>query len=147
MIAGLIALICFLTYFASVGRKLRLRENSSKSPQEHTVNHLEEYEKHEQMPERSYEEIFELALTGLISLVVATSTLTGFAVFAYQSFMYLRNGIWTSISLIDGFSALSSSSWLLDPKDWLGLHSLLDQVPLSVALIAVGLLFIFRDDW
>lgn len=71
-------------------------------------------------------------------LAVAAGILCGLAVFAYQAYWWLRMSYWFSISIITGLRWLDVS-WARAPWDWLGLHALLDFIPLSLALPIVGL--------
>ena len=72
-----------------------------------------------------------------------------------QIYRWLRNGEWTHIGVSEGMSiALTHvgvqsgdtgrlaafSHWLDAPADWLGLHTLLEVVPASLALFVASIL-------
>jgi len=68
-------------------------------------------------------------------------------IFGYQLFQWLRHGDWKSISVITGLRWLESS-WAVYPREWLGVHKLLDFIPLSIALILLGLVpFLIAISW
>lgn len=69
----------------------------------------------------------------------------GLCVFGYQVFLYLKNGSWTSISLVDtALLVAPNNSWLNYPMDWVGMHKILSSIPLSGPLIfiPIGILYI-----
>src|SRR5262245_30143053 len=69
------------------------------------------------------------------------SWLAAVVVLGLQIILYLKNGAWLSLSVIDGLVHLSGerpSAWLLHPQDWIGLHNLLDKLPLSLGLLLLG---------
>ncbi|MCB9557346.1 MAG: hypothetical protein H6707_14665 [Deltaproteobacteria bacterium] len=57
--------------------------------------------------------------------------------FGWQIVDYLRQGSWTSLSVIDALRKLNSG-WAQNPTDWKGLHVLMDWVPMSLVLVSVG---------
>lgn len=70
----------------------------------------------------------------------------GLAVFLYQIYLYLKNGSWTSISLVDTALLIApNNSWLSYPADWAGVHHVLSGVSLSGFLIfaPIGVLWIY----
>lgn len=65
-------------------------------------------------------------------------------VLGYQIIFYLKNGAWQPLSVIDGLVYLSQerpSLWLLYPQDWIGLHKLLEAIPLSLGIALLGVLW------
>jgi hypothetical protein len=64
--------------------------------------------------------------------------------FGYQIFLYLKHGAWESISVIDGlirFNKKTPSLWLLYPQDWIGLHELLEKIPMTFGLIILSVIW------
>lgn len=62
----------------------------------------------------------------------------------YQLYGYLKHGVWVALSVIDGLLYLSSnkpSPWLLYPDDWVGLHKLLEETPLALSAVIIGILW------
>lgn len=59
-----------------------------------------------------------------------------FVVLPYQVFWFFKLGRWTSVSVLDSLKFVFSpgiDSWLLSPKDWLGLHQALEWLPSAFA--------------
>jgi hypothetical protein len=61
-----------------------------------------------------------------------------------QVLLYLKNGAWVKISVIDGllqFTRHHPPDWLIYPGDWIGVHKILSQIPLAVGFILLGLVW------
>ena len=54
-------------------------------------------------------------------------------IFCYQVYVFLRFGYWQPISVVTALARLGLK-WALMPEQWIGLHKVLDIVPLSLAL-------------
>ena len=67
--------------------------------------------------------------------VLGLSATAGGIVFVWQIFGFLRFGVWESMSVIT-MLAYFGSSWAAFPINWLGVHSILNSIPLSLALIS-----------
>ncbi|UCD11492.1 MAG: hypothetical protein JSU88_12755 [Nitrospinaceae bacterium] len=88
------------------------------------------------------------AAFGFFSTLVV---LGGFGLLAYQVLLWLMDGVWTEYPVILVFNALFENTalhqWMNAPESWLGLqklvHWLLENTPLSLALIVPGLLAAF----
>jgi hypothetical protein len=66
----------------------------------------------------------------------------GFAVIFYQAFIFLSSNVWNSYTLlnaVDGGPAALADMVAASP----GLTDILDKCPLSAALIAIGLIFLW----
>ena len=68
--------------------------------------------------------------------------------FYYDIYHWLKTGSWTAISAINTLIDLDvllddkiDWLWLHNPDDWLGIHLLLSNVPLSIILFLLLLLF------
>ncbi|HYE21999.1 MAG TPA: hypothetical protein VD998_00230, partial [Verrucomicrobiae bacterium] len=78
-------------------------------------------------------------------------TLAGLFIIGIQIFLWLESGTWTSMSLMDTLlysyqnSATETPTWFLYPDSWIGLHKLLNAIPVSGLLF--GLAWIcFKSD-
>ena len=76
------------------------------------------------------------AQMGLLIFVI--SVLGCIAVLGYQSFFYLRDGIWQSLSLISVANWMGSE-WAANPRSWFGLHKILSWIPLSIGIVIIGI--------
>ncbi len=75
----------------------------------------------------------------------------GIIVVMYQCYLYLSEGFWTSISLLDlifKFIDIGSGLryWAAHPTSWIGLHKILTYLPLSLTSIVGGYVFFFFAD-
>ena len=59
-----------------------------------------------------------------------------------QCYTYLRYGEWKAESVLSAFD----SNWAATPSDWIGLHDILNWVPLSFALILAGIAISFTRE-
>lgn len=82
---------------------------------------------------RSVSRISFAVLMAFLPLIVAAWVLL------WQIFTYLREGSWTSFSLVDGLAWLKVT-WAVNPTDWLGLHILLNQIHVSIGFLLLSLL-------
>jgi hypothetical protein len=78
----------------------------------------------------------------LIGIVAAA------VILAWQLYSYLRFGAWPALSIVTLLNLLQIG-WAQAPRDWIGLHALLDAIPLSAAAFAGGILpiglWLWRD--
>src|SRR6516225_11032103 len=61
-----------------------------------------------------------------------------------QGYYFLQHGEWPQISVITALSHITrpdTPAWLVYPYDWVGIHKLLEHVPLAVAIIPFGVVF------
>lgn len=71
-------------------------------------------------------------------LLVYSPVLTGIGLFCYQVYIWLRTGEWTAYSVLYGLSYFDNlKEWVVYPTSWIGIHKLLDKIPLSLFLIVV----------
>jgi hypothetical protein len=63
----------------------------------------------------------------------------GFLVLVYQALGWFKTSIWTSVSVVTGLQWLGVR-WAIGPREWRGLHEVLANVPLTIALPVIGLL-------
>ena len=68
---------------------------------------------------------------------IATIAL-GIFLFAKQIYIYLRTGIWSPLSIIDGLRYLGFK-WASYPTDWKGIWDILQKFPLPLTLVAISI--------
>jgi hypothetical protein len=73
----------------------------------------------------------------LDSIFSAVIFLSGLGVLGWQSFLYLRDGFWTPISLMSFFQHIATSEVWEELK---GLRKVLTEVPVSAVLLIFGYL-------
>jgi hypothetical protein len=81
-----------------------------------------------------------------IGLLGGLILLIGFAVLAYQCFLWLQNGVWTEYDLFAVFNYVFENTefhqWVINPESWIGMQKLLiwflEAIPLSLALMVPG---------
>jgi hypothetical protein len=62
----------------------------------------------------------------ILVLVVGVSLLITVGTFAYQVFLFLKQGYWTTFSATDFCAGEMKIQWCAAPNDWLGLHKVLE---------------------
>lgn len=63
----------------------------------------------------------------------------GLGILAFQCYLYLQNGVWTPISIIDaGLWIESDWAWGGYPTEWIGVYRILGFIPTSAAVMVVG---------
>ncbi len=69
--------------------------------------------------------------------------INGFGICLYQIYYWLKYAEWNSFSLLFPLSYISEiREWVSYPYEWVGVHKILDFLPLSITLLMVGFLFI-----
>jgi hypothetical protein len=79
----------------------------------------------------------DTSVVGFAATLLGFGILGALGILGYQIYFYLRSGYWLSISIITALGWLESE-WALNPTQWLGLHEILDSIPLSVTSLALG---------
>lgn len=147
IIFGVALVVGGIIYFASIGRslrkaeELRLADETGPPPVDEIFGRAE----HNPQAGRWLEVLFK-AIFGLAS---AAFLLAGLGVVGLQAFVWIRSGEWPPLSVIDVLRMFLDEPWLTAPKDWIGLHRILQFIPLSIGLCSLGtvmLLMIFSDD-
>ncbi|WP_416047946.1 hypothetical protein [Cupriavidus basilensis] len=84
------------------------------------------------------------------SLLIAMALFLGaIGVPLYQAYVWMKAGTWPPLSALDGIKWLAGpeawNSWLYWPEDWIGVHKILQECPISLALIlaAVAPVWVF----
>lgn len=77
--------------------------------------------------------------------------IAGVVVFAYQLYIFLQKAEWISYSVLDVaksefISGFAVGVWAKTPESWLGVHKILDFLPLSFSLVVFGVVasLVFR---
>lgn len=75
-------------------------------------------------------------------VVASACIIGGIGTLGYQAYTYLRLGEWHGLSIINALR-WAKLDWAYLPQEWLGLHRILDAIPLSMALILFGFASLF----
>jgi len=59
----------------------------------------------------------------------------------WQIYEYLRHDIWSSMSIVSALQ-WGGVKWASAPTDWVGLHRILEWMPLSLTFVVVGILIL-----
>lgn len=86
----------------------------------------------------NYSNLRNAFLENLGVILVLLGCLGTIGIFTYQIYAYLQFGFWVPISLVSALGWLKSE-WALNPTQWIGFHSILDFLPLSVASFVIGI--------
>jgi hypothetical protein len=65
----------------------------------------------------------------------------GLSLFIWQVYSFLRFNIWNPISVLSflGWIGIPEiTQWVHLPTDWIGLHRILNQIPLNITLVFSG---------
>lgn len=89
--------------------------------------------------------------SGILYLLGIGILLAGLALAAYQVFLFLYQGAWSSYSLLRfiDIMPLQFQAWIVRPDQWLGLHKLvywLLDIPLAFLALVFGFLLIKISD-
>jgi hypothetical protein len=84
--------------------------------------------------------------TGVAALLVLASFFGGACILLWQVYGYLRFESWQPLSLVDVLSRFEVR-WAIAPTDWLGLHRILEWMPLSVLVPIIGLVLALIVGW
>jgi hypothetical protein len=76
-------------------------------------------------------------LFALGCLILASCFVGAIGVLAWQVYIYLRTGSWPGLSAIDLLRWLGIA-WADMPTDWIGVHRLLEETPLSLSIFLGG---------
>lgn len=77
-------------------------------------------------------------------LLVLAPFAVGLGSLGRQIFLWLRDGRWTSVSVLDllSWSGVGSQDWIARPNEWIGVWKLLNWLPLSAASLVVGIVLV-----
>jgi hypothetical protein len=107
-----------------------------------------------------------LRVAGVLGAIVAYGYLSAcLALVGFQAYRWFQNGEWTHVGVNDGMRAALAhlagaegltgwraalNRWLDAPVTWLGLHTVLEVVPASLALFIISILgnslFVYSTD-
>lgn len=92
-------------------------------------------------------------LTGVGTVALYCVGLAFFAalgVLGWQAIDWMRTGEWQTLTLISSL-AIFGVQWASSPNSWIGIHNLLRNVPLTVAVFWAGmvpaLIFMLLHNW
>src|SRR3970040_483024 len=74
----------------------------------------------------------------MLWLEFATASLLVLGVIAFQLYAWLRTGAWEPISVVT-LLAFVGLEWAISPNDWLGVHRILNFIPLSLTFFVLAL--------
>jgi hypothetical protein len=69
--------------------------------------------------------------TNFLAKVAIGFAVAGMGIFLYQCYLYLLVGEWHSISMLSVMKYIGIA-WALHPQSWIGLHKILDFLPLAL---------------
>jgi len=81
----------------------------------------------------------------LSTLLISSFFLAGTGIFFGQVYYYLKDGVWYSLSVINGLQNMPGTekfNWLSNPDNWIGLWNVLDFIPLSITFLTIWLLML-----
>lgn len=82
----------------------------------------------------------------VMRIIAGAFALAGISVIGVQVVNFLYHGSWEPVSLITGLQWLGANSeWLQSPNSWVGLHSVLEFIPLSLTFLITGLGIVIAD--
>ena len=71
--------------------------------------------------------------------LVALDLIAAIGVVAWQALNWMRTDEWQSLTVLTGLASFDVL-WATEPDSWLGIHKLLQHVPLSMAVFWAGML-------
>lgn len=78
--------------------------------------------------------------TVLVSSFSGTFGIAGVGIIGWQIFRYLKDGDWPAVSLITALQWMGvEKPWVSNPTEWVGLHSVMDTIPLSLTLVVLAI--------
>ena len=87
-------------------------------------------------------------MSGVLFFRSGISVMAGVAIPVYQTFLWLREGRWTALSVLDALKYVDTNperpyqwTWLYFPQDWIGFYKLLENTPLSLILVLLAVPF------
>jgi len=82
----------------------------------------------------------ELTWAGTVALyLVAFTFISALGVIGWQALNWMKTDQWQTLTVLTGLSS-AGVQWAAQPDSWLGIHNLLEHVPLSVAVFWTGML-------
>jgi hypothetical protein len=89
-----------------------------------------------------------MTIRTLIGGLGALASIAGAAVtFLWQGITWLQSSTWTKLSLATALRWLDARSWVRLVRDWPEVYGLLDAIPLSLALLGLGVLGFVVMKW
>lgn len=79
-------------------------------------------------------------LSEIFAAAAFFSIFGGFSTVIYQVFLWLKDGLWKSMSILYPF--YDSWHWARYPYDWVWVHKILEFIPMSFGLVVLGIVLI-----
>ena len=70
--------------------------------------------------------------------ILGVGILSAFGIVGWQVYAYLKLGAWQALSVVTALVWLNVD-WARSPHDWVGVHKLLDGMPLSLTAFLAGI--------
>lgn len=81
-------------------------------------------------------------ISSLIHFAGAGIFFGGIGLFIYQIYLWLKFGKWVGYSLLEPLY-YTDNVWVYAPREWVGVHKILDSFPLSLFLIILGMIIFY----
>ncbi|UCD69636.1 MAG: hypothetical protein JSW48_06120 [Betaproteobacteria bacterium] len=96
-------------------------------------------------------ELKGLTGAGTIALsCVGVGLLAAIGILSWQALSWLKTGDWQVLTLMSGLSSFGVD-WASSPESWIGIHNLLKEIPLTVAVfwawMIPALLLMLLHNW
>lgn len=90
-----------------------------------------------------FKEKYGIALGEIFTHIILWPIAIGFSACVFillnQGLKFLQSGNWPSISVVDALR-FYGSEWAAYPDVWLGVHNILDSLPMSIGAVILGFL-------
>jgi hypothetical protein len=77
-------------------------------------------------------------ILGSLVLIFGVGVLAAVGILGWQVYSYLKLGVWQPLSVVTALVWLNDP-WARSPTDWLGVHKMLDEMPLSLGAFLAGM--------
>ena len=96
-------------------------------------------------------ELKDLTGAGTIALYcVGLGLFAAIGILGWQALAWLKTGDWHALTLMSGLAAFGVE-WACSPESWIGIHNLLKEIPLTVAVfwawMIPALLLMLLHNW
>ncbi len=83
-------------------------------------------------------ELSDTSALDILIPILGLGVLTAIGIVGWQIYSYLKLGEWPSLSVISVLS-WCNIEWARSPSDWVGVHRILNEFPLSLASFFAGI--------
>lgn len=146
VVVSVISVIVFLLLLWSAKQKKYYRQHSEAA--EAIEGRIRKCREVLQSSDVEKEKKLKEIIRGLLPTMATIFLFFGILTFLFQVFLYLREGVWHSISLCDALIFISYGDfqeWLLHPSSWIGIKNIISVIPLSIFSIglSIGILWYY----